>query len=63
MMRIQGHSLKEDELNLFGRLKKFTLPIGLAPEQVEKEYRVVVEVSATVYRYKIVPASELGKRY
>tara|TARA_A100001037_G_C15054607_1_gene591723 strand:+ start:205 stop:1218 length:1014 start_codon:yes stop_codon:yes gene_type:complete len=56
-------SLKEDELNLFGRLKKFTLPIGLAPEQVEKEYRVVVEVSATVYRYKIVPASELGKRY
>ena len=55
-------SLKEDELNLFEFAEKFTLPIGLAPEQVE-EYRVVVGVSATVYRYKIVPASELGKRY
>jgi hypothetical protein len=50
-------------LNFFERVKKFALPTGLAPGQVEKEYRVVVEVSATVYRYKIVPASELGKRY
>jgi hypothetical protein len=56
-------SFKEDELNFFERVKKFALPTGLAPGQVEKEYRVVVEVSATVYRYKIVPASELGKRY
>jgi archaellum component FlaF (FlaF/FlaG flagellin family) len=61
--RDERDSFKEDELNFFERVKKFALPVGLAPGQVEKEYRVVVEVSATVYRYKIVPASELGKRY
>lgn len=57
------NDFKEDDLNFFERVKKFALPTGLAPGQREKEYRVVVEVSATIYRYKIVPASELGKRY